>query len=145
MLAVKDTQINKALEVLVKEESKYGNFKKSAVIIKIERLENGYEIRMGTLYKESISLYLSEKKDKPFGYFEFEDVTFVVFGEGENTFFEKTANKKNIPFLEVRPKLKTRKRGIPPPPVIYEPVIWIYTYENGKLELIDKGRFTLLT
>lgn len=144
MLTVKDTQINEAIKVLFKDESEYGNLEKSVIIIKIEKSENGYEIRIGALYKESLSSYLSGKKDKPFGFFEFEEITVVVFGEEEISLFEKTNKTKSIPFLEAKPELKVKEGEIPPPPVIYEPVVWIYTYENGKLKLTDKGRFTLL-
>lgn len=144
MLTVKDTQINKAIKALLKEESDYGNLEKSAILIKIEKLENGYEIRMGALYKENISSYLSGKEDKPLGLFEFEGITVAVFGEEESLLFEKTSNTKSFPFLEARTELKVKEGKIPPPPVIYEPIVWVYAYENGKLKLTDKGRFTLL-
>ncbi len=144
MLTVKDAQINDALKVLVKEESEYRNLGKSAIIFKIEKSEIGYEIRIGTLFKESLSLYLREKKDKPFGFFKFENVTVIVFGEEDRLLFEKTNNTKNLTFLEPKSELKVKEGEIPPPPVIYEPVVWIYTYENGKLKPTEKGRFALL-
>lgn len=144
MLTVKNTQINEVIKVVVEEESEYGKLEKSAIIIKIKKSKNGYEIRIGALYKENISTYLSDKKDKPFGFFEFEEVTVIVFGEEEMLLFEKTQKTKNLPFLQSKPELIIKEGEIPPPPVIYEPVVWIYTYENGKLKLTDKGRFTLL-
>ncbi len=144
MLTVKDTQINEAIKVVVKEESEYGNLEKSAIIMKIEKSKNGYEIRIGALYKENLSSYLSGKKDKPFGFFEVEEVTVVVFGEEEMSLFEMTNKTKNLPFLQSKPELKVKEGDIPSPPVIYEPIVWIYTYENEKLKLTDKGRFTLL-
>ncbi len=144
MLTVKDTQINEAIKALLIEESDYRNLKKSAILIKIEKLEIGYEIRMGVLYKETISSYLSGKKDKPLGLFEFDGITVAVFGEEESLFFEKTSNIQSFPFLEAKPELNVKEGEIPPPPVIYEPIVWVYTYENGKLKLTDKGRFTLL-
>lgn len=144
MLRVKDTQINEALKVFVKEEAEYGSLEKSVIIIKLEKDNNGNEIRIGALYKESMSLYLTGKKDKPFGFFDYEGITVIVFGENENLLFEKTNIKKVIPFLEAKPELKTKEGKVPPPPVVYEPIIWVYLYNNGKLELVDKGRFTLL-
>lgn len=144
ILIVKDTQINEAIKALLIEESDYGYLGKSAILIKIEKLEIGYEIRMGALYKENISLYLAGKKDKPLGLFEFEGITVVVFGEEESLLFEKTSNTKRFSFLEAKSELKVKEGEIPPPPVIYEPIVWVYAFENGKLKLTDKGRFTLL-
>ena len=144
MLIVEDAQINDAIKVLVEEEFEYGNLEKSAIIIKIEKLINGYEVRIGALFKESISSYLSDKEDKPFGFFEFEGVAVIVFGEEESLLFEKTNNKKSFSFLKAEPELKVKEGEIPPPPVIYEPIVWIYAYEDEKLKLTDKGRFTLL-
>lgn len=144
MLMVKNTQISEAIKVVIKEEFEYGNLEKSAIIIKIEKSKNGYEIRIGALYKESLSSYLSGKKDKPIGFFEFEEITVVVFGEDEMSLFENTNKTKSLPFLEVKPELKVKEGEIPPPPVIYEPVVWVYTFENGNLKLTEKGRFTLL-
>jgi hypothetical protein len=144
MLTVKDTQINEAIKELLIEESDYGNLEKSVILIKMEKLEIGYEIRMGALYKENISSYLSGKKDKPLGLFEFEGITVAVFGEEESLLFEKTSNTQSFPFLKAKSELKVKEGEIPPPPVIYEPIVWVYAYENGKLKLTDKGRFTLL-
>ncbi len=144
MLTVKDTQINEAIKALLINESDYRNLEKSAILIKIKKLEIGYEIRMGALYKKNISSYLSNKKDKPFGLFEFERITVAVFGEEESLLFEKTSNTKSLPFLESKPELNVTEGEIPPPPVIYEPIVWVYAYKNGNLKLTDKGRFTLL-
>ncbi|MDD4727447.1 MAG: hypothetical protein PHN55_01685 [Dysgonamonadaceae bacterium] len=144
MLRVKDTQINDVLEVFIKEEAEYGNLEKSVIIIKSEKSDNSNEIRIGALYKESMSSYLMKKKDRPIGFFDYEGVTVIVFGENENLLFEKTNIKKIIPFLEAKPDLKIKEGEVPPPPVIYEPIVWIYLFNNGKLELVDKGRFTLI-
>lgn len=144
MLKPKDLQITEVLELIIKDESEYGNIEISTILFKIEKLEIGYEIRIGTLYTESISSYLAGRKDKPLGYFEYEGVTVIVFGEEEKLLFDKTNKMKSFDFLKTKPELKDNKVEIPPPPVIYEPVIWVYTYEHGKLKQKDKGRFSLL-
>jgi len=91
-----------------------------------------------------MSLYLTGKKDKPFGFFDYEGFTVIVFGENRNLLFEKTNIRKVIPFLGAKPELKTKEIKVPPPPVVYELFIWIYHYTKRELELVDKGRFTLL-
>lgn len=143
-LIVKDIQINEILKQVLVEESKYGSTENKIIIMRVENDKNEYEIRIGILSEESISPYLTGKQDKPVGFFDFEGVTVVVFGEDGNMFFEKTINKKYIPFLEAKPEVKIKEGEVPPPPVIYEPIIWIYIYNNEKFILTDKGRFTLL-
>lgn len=144
LLTVKDIQLNQAIQLVIKEESEYGKLDKSALIIRIEKSLNGFEIRIGTLYKENLNSFLSGKTDKPFGFFEFDKVTVLVFGEEEKSLFEKTGKTKSLPFLKSKPEIKVKEGEIPPPPVIYEPIVWIYSHENGKLQLKEKGRFTLL-
>lgn len=144
LLDVKESQVKEAFKLFVEEERKYGDVTNSIFIVKIEKSEKNYELRIGALDKESMSSYLVEKHDKPFGYLNYEGVTIIVFGEDKNPFFEKSSIKSNFSFFKSNKKLKIKKGEIPPPPVIYEPVIWIYIYEKGKLELMHKGRFTLL-
>lgn len=144
MLIVKNIQINGVLYGIVKEESEYGGIENELVIIKFEKDESGYEIRIGSLSKKSMSSYLTGKKDKPFGFFEYDGVTVVVFGVEEKLLFEKTNNTKSFSFLEAKPELMVKEGEIPPPPVIYEPIVWVYAFENWQLKLTDKGRFTLL-
>jgi hypothetical protein len=144
MLLVKEPQIYKFLNDIIKEEDEHSNLQKSTLILKIENVENSFEIRAGMLYEENISSYLSEKSDKAIGFFEYKGVVVIVFGEDISTFFEKTNKNKSFSFLEERPKFKTKEGQPPPPPVIYEPIVWIYLYRDGKFELTDKGRFTLL-
>lgn len=144
MLIVKDFQIIEVLNKIVKEESEYGGIENHLLIVRVEKKKSSYEIRIGSFSKNSMSSYLTGKKDKPLGFFEYEGITVVVFGLKERLFFEKTNNTKGFPFLEAKPKMKVEEGKIPPPPVIYEPIVWIYMYENEKLQFIDKGRFSLL-
>ena len=144
MLKVLSNQLNEVIESFINEEAKYGDIKKNTIIIKLENSNDVKELRMGALYEESLSSYLINKKDKPLGFFDYKNLTVIVFGENESTLFEKTNTKKIFPFLEIKIEKEVKKGEVPPPPVIYEPVVWIYVYEKGKFDLKDKGRFTLL-
>lgn len=144
MLKVKDTQINQAIKIVIKEESEYSKIENSIVIIRAEQLETGYEIRIGSIYKENLNSFLSGKVDKLLGYFESEKVPVLVYGVDEISLFEKSGQATILPIPKSKPRVKVKEGEIPPPPVIYEPVVWIYSFEHGNLELKEKGRFTLL-
>ncbi len=145
LLKIKDVSINKILEDFVKEENSYSDVDKSIIIIRIEESNNNKEIRIGALYKEVLELYLLDKKDKSIGYFDYNGVTVIVFGKTENSFFEKTDIEKEIFLNKTKHKLKERKTEVPPPPLIFEPIIRIYLYKEGNFELTHKGRFALLS
>lgn len=145
MLKMVNKQFNEVLESFINEEAKYGDIKKSIIIIKLENSNDIKELRIGALYEESLSSYLTNKKDKPLGFFDYKNLTVIVFGENEKTLFEKTNTKKIFSALEIKTEQEVKKGEVPPPPVIYEPVVWIYVYEKGKFHLKDKGRFTLLS
>lgn len=142
-LKVIESEINKVIKEIVVEESQYVEIEKEIGVIRLEKNVNEIEIRIGTLTKKLLYLYLSGKNDNPVGFFNFEGVDFIVFGDNTDILFSKDNDNKDVLFLEVEPKPKIKK-GIPPPPLVFEPIVWIYTYKLGKLELISKGRHYLL-
>lgn len=143
-LDIKEKEVYNVLQSFIEEQEEYADLEKSTILINIEKAKKGVELRIGLLYKEILSAYLIEKKDNVIGFFKYEGITVIVFGKKNNPLFEKTNIKKPIPFFYVKPEAKTKKGEIPPPPVIYEPIVWIYTYYKGDLKLKDKGRFTLI-
>lgn len=142
MLSIDDIQVHYAIKTTIEEESKYGDLNKKIIIVKTKKIKNSYEIRIGALYKEDVSHYLSNKKDAPYGFLELNGVYVIVFGENNTPLFLKNNITNIFPFLESTTSSKLK--NTPPPPVIYEPIVWIYTYVNRELKLEDKGRFTLL-
>ncbi len=145
MLKVVNNQFNEVLESFVNGEVKYSDIKKSIIIIKLENSNDVKELRIAALYKKHLGRYLENKKDKPLGFFDYKNLTVIVFGENEKTLFEKTNTKKIFSALEIKTEQEVKKGEVPPPPVIHEPVVWIYVYEKGTFDLKDKGRFTLLS
>lgn len=143
-LDIKEKKVYNILQTIIREEKEYSDIDKNCILIKVEKTNNGVELKIGLLYEEILSSYLTEKKDNVIGFFDYEGITVIVFGDKNNNLFKKTNVKKNIPFFYVKPEIKIKDEEIPPPPVIYEPIVWIYTYYNKEFNLIDKGRFTLL-
>ncbi len=143
-LVVNEKGIFNILQTYIEEQEEYVDLEKSTILINIEEKKNGVELRLGLLYKEVLSSYLTGKKNNVIGYFKYKDITVIVFGKHNSYLFEKTNIEKSIPFFYVKPKTKIKEGEIPPPPVIYEPIVWIYTYHNSEFNIIDKGRFTLL-
>ena len=144
LLKIKNMSIKDIIEDFVKEESTYSDVNKNTIIIRIEEFNNIKEMRIGAIDKQVLEIYLLDKKDKPVGYLDYNGITVIVFGVDENTFFEKTNIKKEILLNKIENKLKKRKSKVPPPPLVFEPVIRIYLYKDGEFKLTDKGRFSLL-
>lgn len=144
-LKIKEIQIKKALALLEKEEYQYGSLQKQVAIIRIESIDDRIELRLGMLSKKNMKFYLKDVKDELVGFFYYNKITVVVFGEQKSIFFKKTNKKKDMPFLKPEPKLEVKAGEIPPPPVIYEPFVWIYNYDKGVLKMVTMGRFSLLS
>jgi len=144
-LKVKEVEINRILKKIILKEKRDFNVKDLIIVLTLDKKKNrkDYEIRIGRIYEKGANMFLSEIKN-PMGFFKYKNVLVVVFGNDDTElFFKKTNVKKYFSFLEKKTKSVLKEGEIPPPPVPFEPIVWIYSYNNGKIELIDSGRFGL--
>lgn len=144
LLTIKDMGFIRVLSDIIEEEMKYGEINHELILIRVDKDINGFEVRVGLLSKKSMSDYLTEKTDTAFGYFEHKGITGIVYGVEGGVLFNKKNNKKFFSYLNPKPEIKNKVGKVPPPPVVYEPIVWIFNYGNNEFKLINKGRFTLL-
>lgn len=78
----------------------YPNIDEDAILLNINQIDDGYDIRIAEISKESLKWYLIGKKDKIFGFSCYREMPIIVFGNGANNFFSKTKNKTQFDFLE---------------------------------------------
>lgn len=113
----------------------YYNLEKIIFIIDIKQHNNGsYILEISIAYKQDMDYLLKKKKQTLYGYFGgYIYPVFVFSDRGDNPFFYKTNKMVKIPWLTIK---KEKKYKIPPPPIIYEPPIWVYRFTNNIFELV---------
>lgn len=137
------------LDQLYEEEIANYNWTRSVCIINTKKVEQRYEIRVSFVYREDLDPYISESHamDSLYGYFEFRKMDALVFGNEADVFFHKSGEKKSISYLNVGTHLhekEGKESTFSPPPLVFEPLVWIYAYDRGDFSYVDKGLFHLL-
>ncbi|MFC6997342.1 hypothetical protein [Rufibacter roseus] len=128
---------------------------KTVYLIKINREGNQYEVSFALFEKSTFGTYLSNKKDKPLGYFNSNNSNVFVFGEilepffkvetGKSKQFQCFAEAKNDSInYPLKQSLLKNKNTPPMPPVVIGRIVWVYRYEDGKLKFVDQGSFPML-
>ncbi len=139
-LEVKDESINQVISKLFNEQKKEYDWDKSVFVVRVKKSSNLYEIRVSVLYRDDFNYYLNNKKDRLIGFFEYGKNPVLVFGDSSNLFLE-TDEAKSFEFLDNK-NGKNEKKG--EPPIILEPEVRIYNYNDGKMVFKEKGLFNLL-
>lgn len=77
------------------------------------------------------------------GYNKNKGIDLVVFGESKAPLLRKTSHFKSIQYLEISDsdRISSDSLGIPD---MYEPMVWIYSFQNGSIRLKAKGMLGLL-
>lgn len=141
---ITDNEIHIILSKSIKDKKKYGFVKNNIIVLEADSLKNETEIRIGFIEKEKFNLFLQNKQDKPVGFFRFEEFLVIVFTERKLSFLTRTNKKENFSFFDTKNEFAFKEQNYPIKPIIFEPIVWIYHYNNKKFKLIDIGRFGLL-
>ncbi|WP_316846240.1 hypothetical protein [Pedobacter psychrodurus] len=111
-------------------------------VIRSKKFINYYELRFSVLHKNDFDWFLLNKKDKLQGYFLYKKVNVLVFGD-INNMFKLSDHFKPFNFIKLQPN-RDEVFGDKEPPIIFEPLIWIYIIKNKKIKFLSKGRYYLL-
>jgi hypothetical protein len=101
---------------------------------------SSYELRLAFVKK-------SEYKDleldfEPYGYTKYKNTEIIFSGIRDSSFMKLENTKFKFSYL-LKKKNKVYEIGeIPPPPVAFEPTVWVYYYnfEDNKFELLSVGK-----
>lgn len=135
---------NVIMPVFESVSSEY-NMEKSVIVVRIIGKGEKYEVRASVVYRDDFNWYLFGKKDKLFGFTEYNGILVLIFGNSADKFFIQTNTKENFPFLNTegyRENIEHPEIEIEPD--MFEPVVWVYLVRNGKYALIEKSAFPLL-
>lgn len=110
-------------------------------IIRSKKQKNYSELRFSVLHKNDFSWFLLDKKDKLRGYFSYKHKNVLVFGD-EDYLFKVSSHSKSFDFIKIRSGQNETVNN--EPPIIFEPLVWIYNIKKAKINFIGKGRYYLL-
>lgn len=134
-------------DIVMEMQAYYKNIynpEKSVFIINVKKDVSKYDFRISVIYRDDFGWILRDKQMKLFGYFEVAFCPVLVFGEPANYFFSLTNESKQLTWFKALPQIKKRKTNIEEPPVIFEPEVWLYRFEDGKLQYDKKGLYLIL-
>lgn len=114
----------------------YHDLEKSIFIINIKKHNDNYILEFSITYKQNIDYILENNQFPLYGYFKDYICPVFVFSNNENPFFHKISKIAKIPWVNIKKVQKSKKNKFPPPPIIYEPKIWIYEFKNNTFNLI---------
>lgn len=121
---------------------------KSVMVLRVSEFfeKEKYEFRTAMVYKSDFNWYLEDTSDSLFGFFNYQDLIVLVFGDASKHFFTKTGYSKEIEFLHNRSEQNQIPEEIEKPPMIFEPEVWVYIYDsyNKEFSLQKKGMLGLL-
>ena len=143
MLELRNIQLSSILsEILQSEQESYdGRLEEIIIAVNITKTMNKIEVRMVAIEKDLLIDFFEGTSAKPFGFSEHDGVTIVVCGEDPIGFFKRKNTKKTFPFLKTKRPLTKESDGTIP--IVIEPFVWLYLYENHKFELIMIDRIGL--
>jgi len=81
------------------------------------------------------------KRDKLRGYFSYKHKNILVFGD-DNNLFKTSGHFKTFNFIKLSSDQNETIKN--EPPIIFEPLVWIYNIKKAKINFIGKGRYYLL-
>lgn len=126
----------KIVKVVYDSIQHYPNIGENAILLNINQIDDGYEIKVAGFSKEAFKWYLIDKKDKLFGFSYYKEMPIIVFGNGANNFFSKTKNKNHFNFLETKKIKSPTKSRIPEEPLVLEALVWVYIFEDDSFKLL---------
>jgi len=113
--------------------------KNDAIIVEVKKKTNGNEIRITFDSKNNFLWIMRDKKEEILGYYFFNEIPVLVFGDVSDIFNETKTYQE---FKWLKPLLNPKSpkpEEIPLPPVIYEPEVWFYKVQDGKFKFQYRG------
>lgn len=140
-LIINNSEVEITLNNVLNEELKYQDLENCIFLFIINKLENEIEIRIAIIDKRELII---DPKNKPYGFFEYNNKTGFVFGDIVDDFFKPTKEKKSFVYLKELKNIETKSNTPPPPPNVVEPEVWKYRFMNNKMNFVKVSREHIL-
>ncbi|MDB5257335.1 MAG: Uncharacterized protein JWM14_2030 [Chitinophagaceae bacterium] len=145
LIESKYPQIFEILDKIYRSNEKQYDWDKTVFVLNINKVNDDINLRITVVYKQDFRGSLRDRKDKVYGYFEFNKYPVLVFGDGASDLFSKTDKAMEFDwFRQLPPQKKASDNEIQEPPGIFEPEVWLYKFKNGKFEFSKKGYYDIL-
>ena len=137
-LTSKESKIeDEIIKTVFEHLEEYSILKKSVIVLNINNIDNFYELKAAGLEKEELRWYLEGKRERLFGYTDFNGIPVLIYGNSAHKFYDRTKDKTSFDFLIPYTHKKAKNKGkIAGEPEIFEPMVWVYFYHDDKFELL---------
>jgi hypothetical protein len=139
VLKVNEQQLIQELKTICERRYTPCVLKKNVFIIKIKAFKDSCHIIVSRLHEEDITRYLTDRKDKLIGTFKYDDRPVLVFGDMVEKLVSVTDEKETLNFLNIQPPKGVKGMG-----TVFEPMVWRYKYNNGRIQFKEEGTFEIL-
>lgn len=133
LLKLQKEEFTNIIDEIYNETDTYYDWNKAIFTINIMKYPKYYRIEISIAYKQDADYILRNNKSHIYGFLEYNNHPILVFSNDVSPFFCKTDKTIILDWLKLK---KEKKYKIPPPPIIYEPKIWIYKFTNNTFEFI---------
>lgn len=142
ILEVNNSQIEDIL-IDISSTKKY-NKDKAVFILNFIKDGKNIECRSSVVYRQDFGWLLRETKEYLYGYFEFNEYPVLVFGKTSRLFLKRTESTKKLDWTKKNKRIRKIKKDIAPPPIHFEPDVWIHTVEDTIFKFKKRGPYKIL-
>jgi len=140
-LKITNTDIYTLLDTFLLEELEYINKDLEVLIITFKKDSNECQFRLTHISRNSLNTLFYEHRKLFLGYFQYKSFPVFVFGPPKNDFFRLGNRNQNFEYLKKKEELESSE--IPPPPSLFEPIVYFYRYKDATISFEKAGRFYL--
>lgn len=129
-------EINEILSSIHNEIKNLFKDGKTVFVIKTEDINGSKKFNVSIYKNSDFRWKLRETKEVPYGFFMYNNLHVIVFGQNAKDFFDKEEDYVFFEWLQPLPKLPDDKVIIP---VNFEPPVWKYEFVNMKFIYKEVG------
>lgn len=131
MVKPKHAEINTIVATVNDKLKKFIDPNKTVFVVYAYKQKDTYLVQVTIFQKSDFGWFLRDTQEKIFGFFEYQDIPVVVFGESSNVLFTKTKEKIFFEWLKALPPLDKDLLVISSH---FEPPAWKYAFLNGTFD-----------
>ncbi|WP_437922393.1 hypothetical protein [Sphingobacterium sp. LRF_L2] len=123
---------NMVIRPVFESVQSYSKADSDVLILNIIQHGENIEVRISMFDKADFGSCFKGRDDKVFGFTKYQNIPVIVFGNAAKEIYRVTENSEIFTFLNVsKTNVKSiEKNDIPAPPVSFEPMVWVYSFDN---------------
>ena len=137
-------QLNQVIDTVYNTNKPFYDENELVFIMNCKKKFSYYELKMAAVKKKNLPWLRRDSREKLRGFIKQDNKLVIVFGD-LNPCFEETDIVEKFEWVQpLLPDTSSRKGKKPPPPRIFEPMVFIFEYRNNAFEFVKTGLVRIL-